>query len=85
MHFSMVCLSGRVRLLAALGCLVAGAAGIARPAHAQTKFTAFEGWELYEFIQEANQTPGINGTINLVVGGPFIVYSQMFAGLSGSS
>ena len=84
MHFPMVCLSGRVRLAAAMCCLVAVAA-TARSSPAQTTFTAYQGWELYEFVQEANQTPGFNGTINLAGGGPFIVYSQMFVGLSGSN
>ena len=84
MHFPMVCLAGRVRLAAAMCCLVAVAA-TARSSPAQTTFTAYQGWELYEFVQEANQTPGFNGTINLAGGGPFIVYSQMFVGLSGSN
>lgn len=85
MHFLLACLSGRIRLVSAMCCLVVLAVGTARPAHAQTTFTAFQGWELYAFIQEANQTPGFNGTINLAGGGPFIVYSQMFVGLSGSN
>jgi hypothetical protein len=74
-----------VPLLAACVCLVTLGGGISRPAHAQTTFTAYQGWELFDFIQEANQTPGFNGTINLAGGGPFIVYSQMFVGLSGSN
>jgi len=72
-------------LLAAVVGLLTLGWGTARPARAQTTFTAYQGWELYEFIQEANQTPGFNGTINLAGGGPFIVYSQMFVGLSGSN
>ena len=85
MHFPTVWVSSRVRLAAAVCCIVAVTVGTARLAHAQTTFTAYQGWELYDFINEANQTPGFNGTINLAGGGPFIVYSQMFVGLSGSN
>jgi hypothetical protein len=85
MHFPLASLSGRIRLAAAIFCLVTWAVGTVRPAQAQTTYNAYEGWQLYTFIQEANQTPGFNGTINLEGGGPFTVYSQMFVGLSGSN